>query len=190
MFDSVEHSFEASEPASFTTRNPAFTQSTKKGSENFGLLLPYENFIGAVLGGSFRILKFLRSENHGDVYALEDLSSTSTRYEAKAYTLRGLPQNVRAYRVRNLKKLTNKPSFICSFDQNGRKFVINKLGERGEGEYTTYSRASDTNASELGRNWRWNSPEFDDAFPKLAAICESTFSCSSSSTTKQVHYME
>jgi hypothetical protein len=153
--------------------NPALRQLADIQATFPELVLPYENFVGAILGASFRVLEFLRSENHGDIYALEDLSSTATRYEAKAYILRGVPQRTRDYRVRNMKKLTLKPSFICSFDQQGRKFVINRLGEEW-GEVSTISaRQARKSASKIGAIGRRNTPEFDVAFPKLSTICKS-----------------
>jgi hypothetical protein len=155
--------------------NPVLTRSARVQATFPGLVLPYENFIGAVLGGAFRILKFLRSENHSDVYAVEDLSSTVIRYEAKAYILRGVPRRTRDYCVRNLKKLASEPTFICSFDQLGRKFVINRLDEKGEEVRTTWPQASNNKAFKLGAIGRRNTPEFDNAFPKLPTICESIF---------------
>jgi hypothetical protein len=152
--------------------NPVLTRSAEAQATSPDLVLPYENFIGAILGGAFRILKFLRSENQGDVYAIEDLSSTAIRYEAKAYILRGVPRRTRDYRVRNLKKLASKPSFICSFDQLGRKFVINRLEEKEELP-ETWSHASNKKAVKLGVIGRRNTPEFDNAFPKLPTTCES-----------------
>jgi hypothetical protein len=163
------------ESASFNAANPELAQPANIEATFPDLALPYENFVGAVIGASFRILKFLRSENHGDVYAVEDLSPTANRYEAKAYTLRGLPERTRNYRVRNLKKLTSKPSFICTFDQQGRKFVINRLGEKLEEERITFSQESEINTSNLGAVGRRNTPEFDEAFPKLPTICKSIF---------------
>jgi hypothetical protein len=153
--------------------NPALTRSAEVQAAFPDLVLPYESFIGAILGGAFRILKFLRSENHGDVYAVEDLSSTAIRYEAKAYILRDVPRRTRDYRVRNLKKLASQPSFICSFDQLGRKFVINRLEGKGEELPKTWSQASNDKAFKLGIIGRRNTPEFDNAFPRLPTICES-----------------
>ena len=152
--------------------NPALTRSAKIQATFPDLVLPYENFIGAILGGTFRILKFLRSENHSDVYAVEDLSSTNIRYEAKAYVLRGVPQRTRDYRIRNLKKLASKPTFIYSFDQLGRKFVINRLEGKGEEAPTTSPQSSNNKACKLGAIGRRNTPEFDEAFPKLPTIRE------------------
>jgi hypothetical protein len=153
--------------------NPVLTRSAEVQAAFPDLVLPHENFIGAILGGAFQIVKFLRSENHGDVYAVEDLSSTAIRYEAKAYILRGIPRRTRDYRVRNLKKLASKPSFICSFDQLGKKFVINRQEEKGEELPTTWSQASNNKTFKLGIIGRRNTPEFDNAFPRLSPICES-----------------
>lgn len=87
------------------------------------------NLIGASLGSAFRILGFLRSENHGYVYALDDAVTNSKEYEAKAYTLRGIPKKVYEYRVRNLKKIAAKHSFVCSIDEHGYKFIVSRVEE-------------------------------------------------------------
>jgi hypothetical protein len=133
------------------------------------LVIPYENFIGAVFRLSFRVVRFLRSENSGNVYAVEDLSPTSNRYEAKAYTLRGIPEKVRKYRVVNLKRLSQKPSFVCSFDQDGKKFVVNRLGAEKQRCVSgpLSSKGSEIQASKLGAIGRRNTREFEQAFPML-----------------------
>lgn len=129
--------------------------------------IPYENFIGAVLNSSFRIAGLIRNESHGDVYAVEDLSPSSNRYEAKAYILRGVPPSVYKYRIRNLKRIAAKSSFVCSFDQNGRKFVVNRLRQRQD---ETLDPPQHIKHSALERR---NILEFDSAFPALPASCES-----------------
>ena len=111
------------------------------------------------------MLGTLRSESHGDVYAVGDLSPSSDRYEAKSYILRGIPQKLYKYRVRNLKKLAAKPLFLCSLDQNGRKFVISRLDKKTEGTPKV------SEGSKLGAIGRRNTPEFDEAFPELPKPC-------------------
>ncbi|KAH0542889.1 hypothetical protein FGG08_002749 [Glutinoglossum americanum] len=157
----TKHSSEASKP---TPPIPTDSLTTQPGSTKpifSNLSIPYENFVGAILGSTFRMLGILRSESHGDVYAVGDLSPSPDRYEAKSYILHGIPQKLYKYRVRNLKKLAAKPLFICSLDQNGRKFVINRLDKKVEGT----SKASKD--SKLGAIGRRNTPEFDEAFPEL-----------------------
>lgn len=100
------------------------------------------NLIGAILGGIFRILKFLRSEPHGEVFAVEDVVPSITIYEAKAYTLKKLPPATYKYRVRNIKRLSTRSSFEGTFDHEGRKFIVNSFGR--------------------------NTRKWDEAFPPLA----------------------
>lgn len=133
-------------------------------------ILPYENFIGSVLGRSFRISRFIRSETHGNVYAVEGLSPAAFAYQARAYTLRGMPPKIREYRVRNLKKFASKPSFVCSFDQHGKKFVINLVGETKEQFFTT-AQSKGTKACEFGTAQQKHTPDYDEAFPKLQVTC-------------------
>jgi len=124
----------------------------------------YENFTGAMLGHSFRLRCLLRNEPHGDVYAVEDLSASPDRYEAKAYVLRGISEKEYRYRVRNLKRLAMKQTFVCSLDQNGRKFIVNRLDEAAGPVSPDSSRQK---ADALGAIGRRNTVEFEKAFPKL-----------------------
>ena len=89
------------------------------GPQSFGLDFCY---VDSVLGRSFRILRHLRTETHGEVYAIESLSGA--RYQAKAYTLRGVSLSQRRRRTDNLKKLTESAGFVLSLKQNGKKYCI------------------------------------------------------------------
>ncbi|OCL03457.1 hypothetical protein AOQ84DRAFT_368356 [Glonium stellatum] len=137
-------------------------------SPNPTLSIPYEHFINAVLGGRFRLKGYLREESHGDVYAVEDLSFTGNKYEAKAYTLRGVSKTVYRYRIRNLKRLSSKSSFICSIDQNGEKYIVNQV-EPGSNSvsFCTIGCADGARSNKHKRIVRPDSPEFDREFPLL-----------------------
>ncbi|MCJ1409776.1 hypothetical protein MMC19_003859 [Ptychographa xylographoides] len=76
-----------------------------------------------MLGHSIRLLVLLRHELHGDVYAAEYLFE-QVDLTVKAYLIRGVSKKDREYRVRNLKRLADKPSFVGSLEQSGRKWLI------------------------------------------------------------------
>lgn len=138
-------------------------KSDLAGAASNCLIIPHENFIGAILGASFRLLGLERSESHGDVYLVEELNHSDNRYEAKAYLLRGLPKKLYDYRIRNLKKLSSKPSFVCSINQYGKKFIVNERPRTVVASATP----SPLKGLKLGAMGRRGSPEFQEAFPEL-----------------------
>ena len=101
---------------------PILPRSTSTRSRKF--IIPYENYKGAMLGQSLRLMALLRNEAHGDVYSAEDLSGST--YEVKAYTLRGVLQREREYRTRNLKKCTSKPGFLGCLERDSKKYMVFK----------------------------------------------------------------
>ncbi|ERF70420.1 hypothetical protein EPUS_04698 [Endocarpon pusillum Z07020] len=153
------HSSETLEPEEFIQPDSMLVKPDQSTPESDSLLIPYENFTGAILGSSFRFLGLDRSENHGDVYLLERLSPSDNKYEAKAYILHGIPQKLYKYRIRNLKRLAGNCSFVCSVNQQGRKFVVNRRPKTVP--------AYPTPPSQLGAMGRRGTPEFQKAFPKL-----------------------
>jgi hypothetical protein len=115
-------------------------------------------FPGEILLYPFRLLSHLRSESHHEVYALDSLT-TNLFYEAKVYTLRGIHLNQRKRRVENLKRMTALPSFISSFDWNGKKYCVFEPGvER---------RLGVERNAKLVVIGRRNTKEYEDAFPAL-----------------------
>jgi hypothetical protein len=151
------------------------------GAESNSLTIPYENFIGAILGASFRFLALERSENHGDVYLVEELNHSDNKYEAKAYLLHGIPKKLYDYRIRNLKKLARKPSFACSINQYGKKFIVSKR----PGTVATSATPSPSKGLKLGAIGRRGSPEFEEAFPELLKQCKYIY-CSFCSITDEI----
>ena len=83
-------------------------------------LIPYENYIGAILGGQFQLGPLVRQEPDGNVYLVESLNRSTLKLEAKAYTLAELSQSQR----KATKKLRQQ---ICSIDQAGKKFVVYRV---------------------------------------------------------------
>ena len=85
-------------------------------------LVPYENYVGSILGGQFRLGHVIREEEDGDVYAISDLNAAVGNIEAKAFILRDISQTDFEARKRNINKLSRRR--ICSIDQAGRKFIV------------------------------------------------------------------
>ena len=85
-------------------------------------LIPYENYVGSILGGQFRLGHVIREDEDGEVYAISDLSAVIENIEAKAFTLNGVSQDDFETRKRSMNKLSRRK--ICSIDQAGRKFIV------------------------------------------------------------------
>ena len=75
-------------------------------------MIPYENYIGAILGGQFQLGPLIRQERDGDVYVVDSLNKSTLKLEAKAYRLGELVTSQRELRQR-----------LCSIDQAGKTFV-------------------------------------------------------------------
>jgi hypothetical protein len=102
------------------------------------LTIPWENHVGVVLGGQFKLGNLIRQEPHADVYEVEPLLwNTTNKLEAKAYTLHGLSPRMLDVRRRNMRRLdgpldprkvtsTGLPQrrVICRIDQAFKKFLV------------------------------------------------------------------
>ena len=95
-------------------------RNDQKALSNF--LLPYENYIGSVLGGQFRLGPLIRKEPGADVYTVQALDGTYQGLEAKAFSLNDISKPELRTRKRCMKKL--EPKQICQVDQAGRKFIV------------------------------------------------------------------
>ncbi|KAM0799177.1 hypothetical protein BDR22DRAFT_856957 [Usnea florida] len=89
------------------------------------LLIPYENYIGAILGGQFQLGPLIRQELDGNVYLVDSLNEPTLDLEAKAYTLCTLSKSQR----KAAKKFKQK---LCSIDQAGKKFVIYRVDAKSQ----------------------------------------------------------
>ena len=85
-------------------------------------LVPYENYIGAILGGQFRLGPIVRQDWDGDVYLVEPLDVPVQQFHAKAYVLSDLSRGEFAAKKRSMNKLGGQR--ICSIDQAGKKFIV------------------------------------------------------------------
>ena len=91
-------------------------------------IIPYENYVGAILGGQFRLGTLLREDTDGDVYSVTSLDDPLQILEAKAYMLDNLSSSELRTKKRSMKKL--EPQRICTIDQAGRKFIVYRFSEQ------------------------------------------------------------
>src|SRR4051812_34104516 len=86
--------------------------------------IPYESYIGAILGGQFYLGPVIREdEATGEkVYTITALLAPDELYEARSYSLQGLPENLKTARKRHMKRLRARS--VCEIDQSGEKFLI------------------------------------------------------------------
>jgi hypothetical protein len=97
-----------------------------------------DRLVGSVLAVNFRVEKFLRHDNHADVYSILCLSSPSESFEARVYDLGGLSPKLRQYRLRNVKRLSNRTVWGARW--GARTIIVYKAGsenqeDRGDREY-------------------------------------------------------
>ena len=97
-----------------------------------------DRLVGSVLAVDFRVEKFLRHDNHADVYSILCLSSPSESFEARVYDLGRLSPKLRQYRLRNVKRLSNRTVWEARW--GARTIIVYKAGsetreDRGDHEY-------------------------------------------------------
>ena len=100
-------------------------------------LIPYEYFVGAYLGQSFRIKGLIHHESFSccyELYAVEPIFQTSHVYEARAYRFQGIAYRERKYRLRNFKRCQSNRFCELSLDQGGKRWVISRCGSKNEEE--------------------------------------------------------
>ncbi|RDL36206.1 uncharacterized protein BP5553_06818 [Venustampulla echinocandica] len=66
------------------------------------------SLLDIVLDGQFKVEKLLRHDNHAVVYSATSFASPTISFEARAYVLEGIPQKLRQYRLRNMKRLSSR----------------------------------------------------------------------------------
>ncbi|EXJ75894.1 uncharacterized protein A1O5_00402 [Cladophialophora psammophila CBS 110553] len=121
---------EASSELNNTSLSTTSTQDLNPASQEVSKALE-----GLYLGSAFRIIKFLRTENHGDVYLLVgNLDSERTKkcyYVAKAIDFGGsCASKLQAHRQKHLKRLKASSSFVCVVEEHGLKWMIRNSEER------------------------------------------------------------
>ncbi|GKT60876.1 hypothetical protein ColTof3_08215 [Colletotrichum tofieldiae] len=94
------------------------------------IILPYENYLGAVIGGQFRLGRLVRRERLADIYEITSLFSPAEEaMEAAAYDLRGPDA-----KARKKDMSFRKPFVLCPIDQAGKKFLVYRVNEKREHE--------------------------------------------------------
>ena len=134
VFESIRKRLEPLRPLPLLISNKKYVATS---------LIPYENHVGSILGGQFRLGCLIREEDDGDVYSVSDLNAAIENLEAKAFTLRDVPQADFEARKRGMNKLSRAK--ICSIDQAGRKFIIYQCPHqqvKSESMLQVFSRAS------------------------------------------------
>ncbi|KAH6976381.1 hypothetical protein BKA56DRAFT_589549 [Ilyonectria sp. MPI-CAGE-AT-0026] len=86
--------------------------------------VPYESFVGAFIGDSYRLLLLAESGLHADVFLISHLENPTTILRAHAYILEGLCPQLRQSRKRHIKR--HSVDILSHIYQNGRLFVIFK----------------------------------------------------------------
>lgn len=88
------------------------------------LSLPYENYIGAVLGHNYRITSLWSEKDHLDIYAVTDFDEES--FEAQAFTMRDLSEKMLESRKRRMKRLCRSENFVCEIRQAEKWFLVSR----------------------------------------------------------------
>jgi hypothetical protein len=81
---------------------------------------------GLILDGKFKLEKFLRHDGHASVYSVSAIPPETTSLEARAYSLEALPQKLRQYRLRNMKRLASRT--VLETRWQGLVLIIYKAG--------------------------------------------------------------
>ncbi|KAL3425816.1 hypothetical protein PVAG01_02607 [Phlyctema vagabunda] len=102
-----------------------------------------DSLIGTVFDEKYYVENFLRRDNHADVYSVEIITpiggdqicdhtveninpcnsaGSQAALEARVYTLESLPEKLRLYRLRNMKRLSSRT--VSKHSWNGRVVVI------------------------------------------------------------------
>ena len=85
--------------------------------------IPYESFLGSMLGTSFRIKGVVGEDSYGMIYDVDDIYSSIT-YTAKEYYLASSSKNDRMYKARNIRRRQKWPTYMGCVEQSGKKFLI------------------------------------------------------------------
>lgn len=79
-----------------------------------------------ILDGKFKLEKLLRHDGHASVYSVCAIPPETTSLEARAYSLEALPQKLRQYRLRNMKRLASRT--VLETRWQGLVLIIYKAG--------------------------------------------------------------
>ncbi|OAQ60340.1 hypothetical protein VFPPC_10753 [Pochonia chlamydosporia 170] len=84
--------------------------------------VPYENFVGAVLDGRYRIERFVRAKGHAEYFILNSMEDESLKLHAESYDLKGICREVRQSRQRHIRR--RAVTADERIYQNGKLFLI------------------------------------------------------------------
>lgn len=87
----------------------------------------FEHFLAKdeILKSQYQVQRFLRSDNHADVYLVADLQSCGMEMEAHIF-LKGLEGNWRTYAHRKIQRMRNSEFFHASFKHEGSQVLLMK----------------------------------------------------------------
>ncbi|OAL21022.1 dihydroorotate dehydrogenase (fumarate) [Fonsecaea nubica] len=108
----------------FTSASSVFEQDSDHASQS-----PNNSFENVRLSPDYQIVRFIRSESHGDLYLLAALGSSDKKYVAKAINSRDCTPKLRRHRQKHLKRLKSSSSFICVLEEHGMMWVVRHCDE-------------------------------------------------------------
>ncbi|KAN0098936.1 hypothetical protein V8E51_014599 [Hyaloscypha variabilis] len=150
----------------YATLFPLATKSVQRHRRKKKIILldiPYENFIGSILGGRFQLQRLRSQEDHLDTYAVTNRCGQS--FEAQAFSLSdSLPEKLLQARKRRMKRILLSRSFVCEIQQAGKRFLVSDV-RRSDAEWKNLCQRSERQVYGLTR-----SKDFltEEAFPGLA----------------------
>lgn len=124
--------------------------------------LPRVNFEGAVVGGRFRVQRLKLQGEYLDIYSVTDLFQGNRTVEAQAVPLACPMGKLQKSRVRRLKRIYRSHNFQCSFNLDGRKFVISHVA-RSEAEWANLVADSERHVDD-------GESDADNDFPALPSV--------------------
>lgn len=84
-----------------------------------------KSLVSILVSHRFRNEKFLRHDNHADVYAVYRPPSQSEEFEARVYQVEGVSPKLRRHRLRNIKRLSNRT--VLEDGWEGKIVVVYKV---------------------------------------------------------------
>lgn len=124
--------------------------------------IPHVNFVGAVVGGCFRVQRLKLQGDSLDIYAVTDLRRGDATFEAQAFPLSFPLGKLLESRSRRMKRISRSRNFRCEFNWAGRKFLVSQV-VRSEAEWRNLVAANDTHAED-------DQSDAEEEFPALPSV--------------------
>ncbi|KAK1764445.1 hypothetical protein QBC33DRAFT_199839 [Phialemonium atrogriseum] len=96
--------------------------------------IPYENFVGAVLGGCFQVQGLKLQGDQLDIYSVTNIHGGDVTFEAQAFPLSYPLGKLLKSRMRKAKRMYRSRNFQCEFNWDGRRFFVSHV-VRSEAEW-------------------------------------------------------